>query len=245
MCIRDSFIAFHEWAERKHENESAAGIVRALNIAFSKLPEARVFAFQPPAIPGIGTAGGANMMLQDRSGQSVEFLAQNVGKFIAAARKRPEFQAVTANFSPAVPQLFVQVDKDKVLKQGVALTDVYGAMQAFLGGSYVNDFTRFGRQWKVFLQAEGPSRVKAEDIRDFYVRNSKGDMVPLSTLVTVKNVSGPEYTVRFNLYRSAEVIGTVAPGFSSGQAPKAFEEVFAQTQPSAMGYAWTNPVSYT
>jgi len=234
------FIAFNEWSERKTENESAAGIVRALNIAFSKLPEARVFAFQPPAIPGIGTAGGANMMLQDRSGGTVEFLAQNVNKFLAAARKRPEFQAVTANFSPSVPQIFVEVDKDKVLKQGVALTDVYGAMQAFLGGSYLNDFTRFGRQWKVYLQAEGSARVNADDIKRFYVRNKTGDMVPLSTLVTVKNVSGPEYTVRFNLFRSAELLGTVAPGYSSGQALKAFEEVFAQTQPQEMGYAWTN-----
>ena len=234
------FIAFNEWAERKDESESAAGIVRALNIAFSRIPEARILAFQPPAIPGIGTAGGANMMLQDRSGKSIEFLAQNVNKFLAAARKRPEFQGVTANFSPAVPQIFVEVDKDKVLKQGVALSDVYGAMQAFLGGSYINDFTRFGRQWKVFLQSEGESRVKAEDIKEFYVRNLSGTMVPLSTLVTVKNVSGPEYTVRFNLFRSAELLGTVAPGYSSGQALKAFEEVFAQTQPPEMGYAWTN-----
>jgi len=139
-----------------------------------------------------------------------------------------------------VPQIFVEVDKDKVLKQGVALTDVYGAMQAFLGGSYINDFTRFGRQWKVFLQAEGSARVKASDINDFYVRNKTGDMVPLSTLVTIKNVSGPEFTVRFNLFRSAELLGTVAPGYSSGQALKAFEEVFAQTQPPEMGYAWTN-----
>jgi len=139
-----------------------------------------------------------------------------------------------------VPQIFVEVDKDKVLKQGVALTDVYGAMQAFLGGSYINDFTRFGRQWKVFLQAEGPARVKPQDINDFYVRNNTGNMVPLSTLVTIKNVSGPEFTVRFNLFRSAELLGTVAPGYSSGQALKAFEEVFAQTQPPEMGYAWTN-----
>jgi multidrug efflux pump len=234
------FIAFNEWAERKHASESAAGIIRALNVAFSQIPEARILAFGPPAIPGIGTAGGADMMIQDRSGKSVEFLAENVNKFLAAARKRPEFQAVTVNFSPAVPQIFVEVDKDKVLKQGVALTDVYGAMQAFLGGSYVNDFTRFGRQWKVFLQAEGQARVNAEDIRNFYVRNSRGDMVPLSTLVTVKNVSGPEYTVRFNLYRSAEVIGSVAPGVSSGQALKAFEEVAAQTLPPEIGTAWTN-----
>ena len=211
-----------------------------LNVAFSKFPEARILAFGPPAIPGIGTAGGANMMIQDRSGNSVEYLAQNVGKFLAAARKRPEFQAVTANFSPAVPQIFVEVDKDKVLKQGVALSDVYGALQAFLGGSYVNDFTRFGRQWKVFLQAESAARAKAEDINNFYVRNATGDMVPLSTLVTLKNLSGPEYTVRFNLFRSAEVLGSLAPGVSSGQGLKAFDEVATQTLPPEMGYAWTN-----
>ena len=234
------FIAFKDWHERKEESESAHGIVRALNIAFSKIPEARILAFEPPAIPGIGTAGGANMMLQDRSGKSVEFLAQNTVKFLAAARKRPEFAAVTANFSPAVPQIFVEVDKDKVLKQGLELGDVYGAMQAFLGGSYINDFSRFGRQWKVFLQAEGEARTRPEDINDFYVRNKTGGLVPLSTVATIKNVSGPEYTTRFNLFRSAELIGSVAPGYSSGQALKAFEEVFAQTQPPEMGYGWVN-----
>jgi multidrug efflux pump len=234
------FIAFKDWKERKEESESAHGIVRALNIAFSKIPEARLLAFEPPAIPGIGTAGGANMMLQDRSGKSVEFLAQNTAKFIAAARKRPEFAAVTANFSPAVPQIFVEVDKDKVLKQGVELADVYGAMQAFLGGSYINDFSRFGRQWKVFLQAEGAARTSPSDINDFYIRNKAGGLVPLSTVTTIKNVSGPEYTTRFNLFRSAELIGSVAPGFSSGQALQAFEEVFAQTQPPEMGYGWVN-----
>ena len=234
------FIAFKDWAERKSTAESAAGIIRALNVSLSQIPEARAVAFGPPAIPGIGTSGGANMMIQDRAGKSIEFLAQNLGRFLAAARTRPEFQGVTANFSPAVPKIFVEVDKDKILKQGVALTDVYGALRTFLGGSYVNDFTRFGRQWRVFLQAEGASRVRADDIRSFYVRNSKGVMVPLSTLVTVKNVSGPEYTVRFNLFRSAEVLGSVAPGYSSGQALQAFEDVAAQTLPPEMGYAWTN-----
>jgi len=180
------------------------------------------------------------MMLQDRTGHTVEYLAQNVGKFLAEARKRPEFQAVTANFSPAVPQVFVEVDKDKVLKQGVALSDVYGALQAFLGGSYVNDFTRFGRQWKVFIQAEPAARAQAQDINNFYIRNTAGDMVPLSTLVTLKNISGPEYTVRFNLFRSAEVLGSLAPGVSSGQGLKAFEEVAARTLPPEMGTAWTN-----
>ncbi len=146
-------------------------------------------------------------------------------------------------FSPAVPQLFADVDKDKVLKQGVALSEVYNALQTFLGGSYVNDFSRFGRQWKVFVQAEGAVRTSPEDIRKFYVRNLKGDMVPLSSFVTVRAVSGPEYTVRFNLYRSVEIQGVPASGYSSGQALQALEEVAQKTLPPEMGYAW-NGLSY-
>jgi hydrophobic/amphiphilic exporter-1 (mainly G- bacteria), HAE1 family len=238
--VGTAFLSFKDWSERKGEGLSAAGIVRGLNIAFSQIPEARIRAIEPPPIPGIGTAGGADIMLQDRSGGSVQFLAQNVGKFLAEVNKRPEIAGAIPLFAPAVPQLFIDVDKDKVLKQGVPLTDVYGTLQAFLGGSYVNDFTRFGRQWKVFLQAEPQYRVDAKDIESFYVRNGQGEMVPLSALVTVKNILGPEYTVRFNLFRSAEVLGAVAPGFSSGQGIQAFEEVAAKVLPPEMGYSWTN-----
>jgi HAE1 family hydrophobic/amphiphilic exporter-1 len=238
--VGTAFIAFKDWSERKGEGQSAAGLIRALNIAFSKIPEARIRAIEPPAIPGIGTAGGADIMIQDRSGGTVQFLAQNVGRFVAEVNKRPEITGALPLFAPAVPQLFINVDKDKVLKQGVLLADVYGTLQAFLGGAYVNDFTRFGRQWKVFLQAEPQYRVNAKDIDAFYVRNRQGEMVPLSALVTVKNIVGPEYTVRFNLFRSAEVLGAVAPGYSSGQAIQAFEEVAAKVLPPEMGYSWTN-----
>ena len=182
-------------------------------------------------------------MIQDRSGNTYDYLAQNVGKFLAEARKRPELAGVRPNFSPSVPQLYAQVDKDKVLKEGVAISEVYNALQTFLGGSYINDFTRFGRQWRVFLQAEPSFRTKADDIGKFYVRNAKGDMIPLSSFVTVKATSGPEYTVRFNLYRAVEIMGSQAPGYSSGQALDALEEVAAQTLPADMGYAW-NGLSY-
>ncbi len=237
------FVQFVPWEKRKTEDLTSTGIVRSLNIAFSKIPEARVFAVGPPAIPGISAQGGFSMMLQDRSGGSYDFLAQNVGKFIAEARKRPELEGVRPNFSPGVPQLFADVDKDKALKQGVPVSAIYNALQTFLGGSYINDFSRFGRQWRVFLEAEPEYRTQADDIGQFYVRNGHGDMVPLSSFVHVRQTSGPEYTVRFNLYRSVEILGTNASGYSSGQALQALEEVAAKTLPPEMGFAW-NALSY-
>ena len=164
-------------------------------------------------------------------------------KFVAEARKRPELQAVRPNFLPAVPQLFADVDKDKALKEGVQIAEVYNTLQTFLGGSYANDFSRFGRQWRVFLQAEAADRSSPDDIAKFYVRNMRGEMVPLSSFVKVRAVSGPEYTVRFNLYRSVEILGTQAPGYSSGQALDALEDVAHKTLPPEMGYAW-NALSY-
>ena len=237
------FVGLKPWDEREGDDQTSAAILRRLNAQFSKIVEARVFAVAPPAIPGISSAGGFSMMLQDRSGGSVQFLAQNVGKFMAEAKKRPELENVRPLFSPAVPQIFADVDKDKALKQGVALSEVYGALQTFLGGSYVNDFSRFGRQWKVFVQAEGKVRTSPDDIRKFYVRNSKGEMVPLSSFVTVRQVTGPEFTVRFNLYRAVEIQGSPAAGYSSGQALQALEEVAAKTLAPEMGYAW-NGLSY-
>ena len=237
------FASFKPWDERHAPNLSATAIIGRLNGAFSRIPEARVFAVAPPAIPGISATGGFSMMLQDKSGGSYDFLAQNVQKFLAEARKRPELAGVRANFSPAVPQLFADVDKDKALAEGVSVTEVYTALQTFLGGSYVNDFTRFGRQWRVFLQAEPAYRAGPDDIGQFYVRNNRGEMVPLSSFVHVRRTSGPEYTVRFNLYRAVEVQGAQAPGYSSGQALEALEDVAAKTLPPEMGYSW-NALSY-
>ena len=241
--VGTGFMGFQPWKLRDRPDLTAREILRKVNAQFSRIPEARVFALAPPAIPGISAAGGFSLFLQDRSGGSVEFLAQNVKRFVDAARKRPELQNVMPNFSPSVPQIFAEVDKEKALKQGVPIADVYATLQAFLGGAYVNDFTRFSRQWKVFVQAAPGSRRSPDDLKEFYVRNARGEMVPLSALVHVRNVTGPEYTVRFNLYRSAEIIGAAAPAFSSGEAIAALEEVAAQTLPAGMGYAW-NALSY-
>ncbi|HXX68333.1 MAG TPA: multidrug efflux RND transporter permease subunit [Polyangiaceae bacterium] len=237
------FVSFKPWDQRHSPRLSASAILARINAAFSRIPEARVFAVAPPAIPGISATGGFSMMLQDKSGGSYEFLAQNVGKFVAEARKRPELANVRPNFSPAVPQLFAEVDKDKALAEGVPIGEIYNALQTFLGGSYVNDFTRFGRQWRVFLQAEPAYRTGPEDIGQFYVRNGRGDMVPLSSFVRVRRTVGPEYTVRFNLYRAVEILGGQAPGYSSGQALSALEDVAANTLPPEIGYSW-NALSY-
>ncbi len=237
------FISLEPWDERKTPATQSGAILASLNAQFSRIPEARVFAVAPPAIPGISSAGGFSLMLQDKSGSPYEFLAQNVGRFLAEAAKRPELAGVRPIFSPAVPQLFADVDKEKALKEGVALSEIYNALQTFLGGSYINDFTSFGRQWRVFLQAEAAFRTSPDDIGKFYVRNARGDMVPLSSFVRVRATAGPEYTVRFNLYRSVEIQGIQAPGYSSGQALDALEDVAKKTLPAGMGYAW-NGLSY-
>jgi HAE1 family hydrophobic/amphiphilic exporter-1 len=237
------FIQLKPWEERKSADLESAAILRRLNGAFQGIPEARVFAVTPPAIPGISSAGGFSMMLQDRSGGTYQFLAQNVGKFLAEAKKRPELDGLRPIFSPAVPQLFADVDKDKALKEGVAVTEIYAALQTFLGGAYINDFSRFGRQWRVFLQAEPSFRTSTEGISRLYVRSQKGDMVPLSSFVSIRQTTGPEYTVRFNLFRAVEIQGSPAAGYSSGQALDALEDVAAKTLPPEMGYAW-NALSY-
>jgi HAE1 family hydrophobic/amphiphilic exporter-1 len=178
-------------------------------------------------------------MLEDRSGQGVEFLAQNTIRFLQAARQRPEFALLTTTFIPVVPQVFADVDRDKVLKQGVDVNSVYQTLQAFMGGLFVNYFNRFGRVWQVYVQAEGEFRTEAENVGLFRVRNKDGETVPLSTLVTMKTTSGPEFTNRFNGYRAAQINGILAPGYSSGQGRQALEEVFAQTMPREMGYDYS------
>jgi hydrophobic/amphiphilic exporter-1 (mainly G- bacteria), HAE1 family len=235
------FSQLEEWDLRHGEGLSATEIVQKLNGRFrAEIPEATVFAFQPPPIPGLGTAGGFSLWLQDRSGQDPAFLEANLQKFLAAARERPELANVNSTFRAAVPQVYVDVDRDKALKQGVPVDEVYRTLQTFLGGSFVNQFNRFGRQWRVFLQADAADRLTPEAIGQFFVRNNDGNMVPLSALVTVRQTSGAEYTQRFNLYRAAQITGAAAPGFSSGQAMAALEDVAAKVLPREMGYDWSD-----
>jgi HAE1 family hydrophobic/amphiphilic exporter-1 len=230
------FVTLDEWGDRKKREEQYQFIRTSLNRKLSTLPQGTAFSFSPPAIPGVGTSGGFTFILEDRAGKDVKFLGDNLNKFLTAVRKRPEIASANTTFLPAVPQQFVMVDREKVLKQGVAISDVYKTIQAFMGGSFINYFNRFGRQWQVYIEAEGDYRTRAENVGQFYVRNNKGQMVPLAALTKFESRSGPEFTMRYNLYRSAQVIGAAAPGYSSAQAMKALEEVFAETMPPEMGY---------
>jgi multidrug efflux pump subunit AcrB len=233
------FVTFKPWDERKTRAEQFQSLKAHLNQQLSKLPTAVAFGFSPPAIPGVGTAGGFTFILEDRSGSDIQFLAKNLGTFLEAARKRPEIASLSTTFLASVPQEFVQVDRDKVLKQGVKLNDVYRTIQAFMGGYFINYFNRFGRQWQVYIEAESEDRARAENVGQFYVRNDKGENVPLSTLTTIKPRLGPEFTLRFNEYRSAQINGSAAPGFSADQATAALEDVFKQTMPREMGFDYS------
>jgi len=230
------FVTLKDWHERKHFAEQYQAIKDRLNRQLAQIPEGVAFSFSPPAIPGVGASGGITFILEDRAGKDVAFLADNVKKFIAAAGRRPELTQVFTTYLPHVPQLFVDVDRDKVLKQGLSINDVYQTIQAFMGGEFINYFNRFGRQWQVYLQAEGDYRTRPENVGQFYVRNSNGSAVPLSSVTRLEQRTGPEFTMRYNLYRCAQINASPAPGYSSAQAMHALEETFAQTMPAEMGF---------
>ncbi|NLF38798.1 efflux RND transporter permease subunit [bacterium] len=230
------FISLDEWSQRRKPAERYAAIMARLNAEFGRIPGAVALAFSPPAIQGIGTSGGVTMILEDRAGRDVAFLAENTRKFVAEAGARPELARVSTTLLPSVPQVYLEVDRDRTLMQGVSLADVYQTMQCFMGGAFVNYFNAFGRQWQVYVEAEGDYRTSPEYFRQFYVRNSAGDTVPLSALTRAGTFFGPEFTMRYNLYRSAQINATARPGVSSQQAMQALEEVFAQTMPAEMGY---------
>ncbi len=230
------FVTLKPWENRKKQAEQYQAIKAHLNQQLRGLPEGTVFSFSPPAIPGVGTAGGVTFVLEDRAGKDVQFLSNNLNKFLASARKRPELASVFTTFIPSVPQKFINVDKDKVLKQGVNLTDVYNTIQAYMGGLFVNYYNDFGRTWQVYIEAEAPYRSTTNDLGQFYVRNIQGQNVPLTALATFETRYGPEFTMRYNEYRSAQINASAAPGYSSDQATAALEDVFKQTMPAEMGF---------
>jgi hydrophobic/amphiphilic exporter-1 (mainly G- bacteria), HAE1 family len=230
------FVTFKPWSERKKPEEQYPAIKARINQYLGSLSEGIAFAFPPPAIPGVGTSGGFTFMLEDRAGKDVPFLAQNVKTFLEAAHKRPELGTLIPTFLPNVPQVFVKVDRDKVVKQGIDLTSVYQTLQTFMGGFFVNYFNRFGRTWQVYIEAEGEYRTDAKNVGQFFVRNSTGTPVPLDAISMVENIAGPEFTVRYNEYRAAQINGSAAPGYSSYQAMNALEETFRQTMSNEMGY---------
>lgn len=234
------FVTVKDWSER---NISVNELVNQLNVKlYYAIKEANALSFGPPAIQGLGNGSGFSIMIQDKGGNTINYLTENTQEFISKVNARPEIAFAFTTFRDDVPQRFIYVNREKALKAGVSLTELHGTIGALLGGMYINDFNRFGRVYRIYLQAEPYYRQNEDQLDNFFVRNRTGKMIPLSALVEVENSIGPEYTTRFNLLRSIEVAGTPAEGYTSTQARDALKEV-AKTLPSDIGYAW-NAMSF-
>jgi HAE1 family hydrophobic/amphiphilic exporter-1 len=233
------FAVLDPWSERATPQLHVQGLLQQLRGQLFAIPEAMVIAFNPPAIRGLGTTGGFDFQLQDVAGGSPQDLAAALGALIVAANQAPELRNVFSTFQADVPQVWVDVDRDKAKQQGVSLSEIFSTLQTQLGSFYVNDFNKFGRVYRVVLQAETSFREKPEDILRLYVRNNRQEMVPLRTLVTLSSTLGPETIRRYNLFRAAQVNGDPAPGHSSGEAIAAMERIAARVLPEGMTYAWS------
>ncbi|MEN8809561.1 MAG: efflux RND transporter permease subunit, partial [Desulfobacterales bacterium] len=232
------FVSLVDWSLR---DNTALDVVRMLNREFYLgIKAAQVFAFGPPAVPGLGNASGFSMILQDRSGNTPVYLAEQTAKFIQAAQERPEIGSVFTTFRAGVPQKFIDINRDKVLKANIDLQDIYATVGAFLGGTYINDFNRFGRLYKCYIQAEPEYRQNKDQVNLFFIKNKEGTSVPLAAFVKIDDSAGPEFTNRFNLYRAVELSGSPASGFTSAQATAALETVAAEILPPEMTYSWSN-----
>jgi len=234
-----AFAVFKNWDDRVAPEEQQDAIVARLTAGMSEIHEAVVFAMVPPAIRGLGQAGGFQIQIEDRAGVGREEIAARLQEIIAAAQQRPELGTLQTTFRPGVPQLFVEIDRVKVQKLNLDLNDVYSTLQANLGSFYTNDFNKFGRTYQVRLQAEPQFRDQVDDIYRLRVRNADGKMIPLGSVLTVQEAFGPQVVNRYNLYPSGSIIGSAAPGRSSGEALAAMEEVARSILPNTMGFDWT------
>jgi HAE1 family hydrophobic/amphiphilic exporter-1 len=232
------FIGLDDWKDREDPALHSKALALEWNRKFSRIAGARVFAFGPPPLPGYGNVSGFTMQLQDRAGGSIAELGEHVERVVAECTKRPEIARVITTFQPATPQVKVELDREKARALGVPVDSVFQTLQAYLSGMYVNDFVKFGRVYKVFLQAKPEHTSSPDDIGKFFVRNNAGGMVPLSTLVNVSKMSGPNFATRFNLYPAAELSGVPAPGYSAAQGMKAMEEV-VKSMGAGVGYEWS------
>jgi hydrophobe/amphiphile efflux-1 (HAE1) family protein len=233
-------VGMKPWAERTSPETQLDAVIRQAAQQLTDIPEATILAFKPPSLPGIGTVGGLTMMIQDRGGATTAEMNAISEQFVAAARKRPEIGMIQSSFRANTPGYRYDVDRAKAKALGVPLQDIFTTLQTFFGGVQVNDFNRFGRTYKVMLQAEPEFRADADATRFFYVRNSGGDMVPLNTLIKSEKISGQALIKRFNGYPAMQINANTAQGYSSGQAMKALEEVAAATLPNTFTYEWAD-----
>jgi len=230
------FIGLKEWKLRTAPSENAFSLLGIINKKIAAIPGGLFFAFPPPAIPGIGTAGGTTFILEDRLGTDPTFLPKNFDIYMQALKKRPEIGTMTSTYLPSVPQISMKIDPAMCMMLGVDLGEAYQTLQCFLGGVPVNYINRFGLQLYTYIQADGASRVDPRNASLFYVRNKQGEAVPLSSILKTQPIQGPEFTMRFNMYNCAQININAAPGVSSGQVMKALEETFKQTMPAGMGF---------
>jgi HAE1 family hydrophobic/amphiphilic exporter-1/multidrug efflux pump len=234
-----TFIRLKPWDQRGEAGLGAADIVRTLTARLNgEIREANALVLNPPPIRGLGTTGGFDFILQDRTGGDQRLFAQTLGNLLGDAQKRPEIGFAFPNYDDRTPQIEYQVDREKVKTFGIALTDVFFTLQTLMGSYYVNDFNLFGRTFRVQMQAEGTARATPEDVAVYHVRNADGDMVPLSAVLAPRSTNGPEFYERYNLFRAATITGAPAPGYSSGQAAQAMQEIAAKL-PEGYGYEWT------
>jgi HAE1 family hydrophobic/amphiphilic exporter-1 len=231
------FITLEEWSKRKTPELQVDAIQANINKELAALANpTAAFAFPPPAIPGIGTAGGVTFILEDRTGGPVELIASNTQKFMEALKARPELTTLFTTSLWDVPQIHLSVDEAQAMIQGVNLTEAYQTVQTFLGGYFVNYFNRFGLQWQVYVQAEGEYRTNLDNLGMFYISNDKKESVPVNSFITATQSFGPEFTMRYNMFRCSQINASVAPGYSTAQAMRAMEEVFRESMPAGMGY---------
>jgi multidrug efflux pump len=233
------FIGLEPFEERTSDEEYGLAIAGALNARFSQIQEAFIAVFPPPPVAGLGQVGGFKLQLEDRAGLGEGELYQAAQALLGKAYQTPELAGLFSSFQINVPQLYADVDRDKVKRQGLALNEVFQTMQVYLGSQYVNDFNRFGRTYQVIAQADARFRATAEDIHQLKVRNAQGEMVPLGSVLTVRESFGPDRVLRYNAYPAADINGGPAPGVSSGQAIAAIERLAAETLPNGIGYEWT------
>jgi len=233
------FVSLKPWDVRKSKQEQFTAIQGSLQQQLAGVGSGLAFSFPPPSIPGLGTSGGVTMILQDQSGNDdPSFLTKNLFAYLGALSKRHEIAASIPSYLPAVPQIYADVDREKAAQQQVDLGSIYTTMQTFMGGYLVNYFNRFGRQWQTYVEAEGNTRTTIQNINQFYVRSANGSQVPLSALVHTRQITGPEFILRFNEYNAAQLNIVGAPGYSSGQVRAALEQVFHQTMPTGMGFSY-------
>ena len=227
------------WSERKSKDQSMQSILAKIKKEFANYPSATIASFSPPSISGLGMFGGFEYQLLDKGDRTPQELYQEAQKLIAEANKSSDFQMVYTSFTADLPQLLIKVDEKKALAQGVDISEIYSALSGYFGKSYVNDFNKYGRVYRVYLQADSEFREKPSDIDKIYVKNKSGTMVPISSVVTISNIVGPYSQLRFNMYPSILINGQARNGVSSGQAMSTMEKISDQVLPKDMGYAWS------